>query len=190
MKLNNLKMNHDISYGQDTSVKMNAIKIPRGTLINAMLTVNVNEKEQLIKPIQASKINLDQSSIASPEKSEYAKSCESILSRIYSNAKEISLMCQRLLNVPQNIISSIKDRVKMCDKILDRMITDTTSFTKIKQEMITYFVPLKPTEGTMVIIMMRIDPGVDIMKPVLKFLLTTFGVQIMNTMGQLGIDEE
>lgn len=184
IKLSNLKMNYNISYGHDTSEKMSTIRIPRGTLMNGMVTVNVNEKE-LIKPSEVSKSGPHQSSISSPEKSYYGKSCESLL---YRNANANSLLCRRILNLPEILLSSIKDTVKMCDNLLDRMIISSKSYTKMKQEMITYFVPLTRREGTVIIIMMKVDPGVDMTTSVLKILLTTFGVKIMNNMRQLGID--
>jgi hypothetical protein len=191
IKLSNLKMNENITYGHDTAVKMSTIRIPRGTLMNAMLTVNVNEKE-VIDPVRTSKNDLPKksissTSISSAKKSWYANSCEVMVSPIFFYAKERSLICQRILNLPEIFLSSIKDKVKMCDNLVDRMIISSKSYTKIKQEMITYFVPLKPREGTVVIIMMKVDPGVDMTKSVLKVLLTTFGVKIMNNMRQLGI---
>ena len=158
------------------------IKIPRGTLIKAIVSVNVNEDALPKKVVVVPTIDISKT-ITPPEDSVQVKECDAAL-EFYLNKMEMKInhkICRIAASLPALLITHIKSTLRKSETLVADLIIATTRFKKIRLDMINYFVHLKPG-GTLLITVMRLDPGDDIPIMALEPLMALYGVNTMKSL--------
>lgn len=154
-------------------------KIPRGTLIKAMLTVNVDEGSLKQSRVLRTPINVSKT-LSQPEDSRLLKQCDSFTKYYLASMGFNSQLkiCRTMLSLPQTVLTHISRSLRTCDRLVADLITATTRYKRIRQDLISFFVPLR-RGSTLLIVVTRLNPGDDIPDWLQNQLLTQRGIKIL-----------
>ena len=157
-------------------------KIPRGTLIKAMLTVNVDEGSLKQSRVLRTPINVSKT-LSQPEDSRLLKQCDSFTKYYLASMGFNSqlTMCRTMLSLPQTVLTHISRSLRTCDRLVADLITATTRYKRIRQDLISFFVPLRQG-STLLIVVTRLNPGDDIPDWLQNQLLTQRGIKILTSL--------
>lgn len=152
-------------------------KIPRGTLIKAVLTVNVDENSL---PVQGEKLvstPMDVSkTLTPPTESPLIVRCETFFQH-YMDKMEMKAhlsLCRTVVSFPQAVFAHITRTLRSCEGLVADLVAATTRYKNIRQDLISYFVPLRQG-NTLLIVVMVLDPGDDIPHWAQNQLLAQYG---------------
>ena len=182
IRLKNVKvLNNDTEDGRHLIDPLGT-KIPRGTLIKAMLTVNVDEGSLKQSNVLRTPINVSKT-ISPPEDSPLLKLCDSF-TKYYLGSMGINYqlgMCHTMLSLPQTVLTHITRSLRTCDGLVADLISATTRYKRIRQDLISFFVPLRRGR-TLLIVVTRLNPGDDIPNWLQNQLLTQRGITLLTSL--------
>ena len=189
IKIKNINIMNNNTINGRPLINPDFIKISRGTLIKAIVTINVNEaalpkKPKIVIPID---VNV---ALTPPAESSTIQQCDLLIQPYFNklndklklNIKEDLKICRIIASTPQTVLTHITKSLRKCDNLIAQLIIATTRYKKIKQDIISYFIPLKPG-GTLLVVIMKIEPGDDVPKWAVEPLVSSFGVNIMKLLG-------
>lgn len=170
------------------------VKIARGTLVMAAVTVNHVESEfQGLFPVT---VNRDrsadptplgaESAIAPPKDPSLLTLCDKAFTDTMAllSVKSETKICNSVASLPAIILSSITRSLRLCDILVSKWITATTRYKKMRHDVLSYFIPVK-SGGTLIVAVMRLDPGDDIPRMALPTLVRSYGGSVLKALGTL-----
>jgi hypothetical protein len=183
IKIDNLSI---IKNKDNTNIK--SIKLPRGTLMHAIVSVNVNDIAHQ-KPKEELQLTSNPL-LASTKGHDYIGDCEFVLKKslLVLNITSDNTLCKDVVTFPTYVLTSITKALRKADLLVDQLISATTFYRKIRQDAISYFVPIK--SGTLLIMVIKVDYGADLPHWALNGILTVFGIKTMNSLQFLGSDPD
>jgi hypothetical protein len=150
--IKNFPHNSDIAVTGGAKVNAGVLKIPKGTLMLAIVAVNADD-------VTAEEVNpLSPSPLQPP--SQLLKHCNSAIIFTYSllNITADSRICASVSSLPAAVQSSLKRVLSDLHSVFKGTANPATRYSKVRHDAINYFVPLK-SGGTLLVAMMRADPS-------------------------------
>lgn len=182
LKLKNIKIQNNSTIKGKPLIDTKLIKIPRGTLIKAIVSVNVHEDSIPKKKADPVEIVISKT-ITPPEDAPLVKECDALV-EYYLNKMEIQIpykICRTAASLPQTVLTHITGTLRKCDTLVADLITATTRYKRASLDMISYFIHLRPG-GTLLVVVMRLDPGDDIPVLALEPLAALYGVNTLRAL--------
>ena len=198
--LTNIVMKHETNEEGVSTATDGPLKIPKGTLMIASVTVNAKESDYPAeKRGGRSPLSSDASATANPADpvqsasqslSPFVEQCDLMVNDLLvkltiSNPPRV---CYHIANLPNTIMASITQSLRACDSMMDALVDSQQRLTTMKQDIVSYFVPVKPG-CTMLVAVIRTDPT-GAPKWIDTMMLKMFGGSTSRAMIELLSDEE
>jgi hypothetical protein len=154
--IKNFPHNSDIAVTGGAKANAGVLKIPKGTLMLAIVAVNADDIDS---SVTAEEVNpLSPSPLQPP--SQLLKHCNSAIIFTYSllNITADSRICASVSSLPAAVQSSLKGVLSDLHSVFKGTANPATRYSKVRHDAINYFVPLK-SGGTLLVAVMRADPS-------------------------------
>ena len=166
--LDNIVMKHESNEHGVSTVNDGILKIPKGTLMLASVSVNAKESDYPAEKgggrspssLDASTaILVDPVNSASQTSSPFVEQCDLMVNDLLLKLtiSDQPRVCYHIANLPNTIMASIRQSLRTCDKMMDALVDSQQRLTTMKHDVVSYFVPMK-SGGTMLVAVIRTDP--------------------------------
>jgi hypothetical protein len=162
--LDNIVMKYEKDEEGVSAVSDGILKIPKGTLMIASVSVNAKESDYPAekgggRSPSNPDLTVDPAQSGSPT-SPFVEQCDLMVNNLLvkltiSNQPKV---CYHIANIPNTIMASIKKTLRACDTMMDALVDSQQRLTTTKHDVVSYFVPLK-SGGTMLVAVLRTDPS-------------------------------
>ena len=198
--LDNIVMKHETNEEGVSTVNDGPLKIPKGTLMIASVTVNAKESDYPAeKGGGRNPSSLDASATATPvdpvqsasqSSSPFVEQCDFLVNDLLVKLtiSKPPRVCYHIANLPNTIMASIKQSLRACDSMIDALVDSQRRLTTMKHDVVSYFVPIK-SGCTMLVAVIRTDPT-GAPKWIDTMMLKMFGGSTSRAIVELFSDDE